>query len=74
MSGVAELAQCIANAVKQSKRSSGRSIQAQVCGNGVIVNGKTMPFIVGIDAPVETGDYVWVVVEQSGYRAVVVGK
>lgn len=73
MDGVQGLANYIANAIKKANRG-GQTYQAQVIGGAVRVNGTTMPYVAAVDVTVDDGDYVFVVLDESGRNAVVVGK
>ena len=70
---VATFAATIAAAIKNRSKQS-NTFQAQILGNGVIVDGSIYPFTAAIDTSTEDGDWVWVIFNEAKSMVVVIGK
>ena len=73
---VQQLANTIAQAVKaRQNQSGGQSVKVGiVSGRFVDVAGRRMPYSAAVDVPFKDGEAVYVVINDSGSKAVIVGK
>ena len=71
---VNSFARHLADAVNSIKQKGGSVQRGVIQGNGIVVNGQTYPYDAAIDAQLRTGEDAWVSMNDSGTRAVVVGK
>lgn len=71
--GVNGLANYLSGVIKQSKQQKGIR-KARVSGSCVEVFGRMLPYDAAVDVPVSDGDWVYVVLNDSRTKAVVVGR
>jgi len=69
--GIASLCNAVANAVKRESDQD-HIYHGKVSGNMVQVAGRSYPYTVAVDIPVDDGDWVYLMI--TDYQAVVVGK
>ena len=73
--GVQTLANTIARLVKNKAVSNTQNIKRGiVAANRIIVDGNAYNYSVAVDVPIDDGDYVYVIFNDTGTRAVVIGK
>jgi len=71
---VNSLARHIADAINQAKNKNGSVKRGIIQGGSVVVEGQVYPYEAAIDVQLREGEYAWVSLNDSGTRAVVVGK
>lgn len=71
--GVQGLCQDIRNLINGKKSQQGTA-QAYISGSKALVNGTWYTWASAVDVDIEDGDIVWVVIDNTHTRAVVVGK
>ncbi len=69
--GIESLCTAVASAVKREVTQDGIK-RGKVTGNLVQVAGRSYPYTVAVDIPVEEGDWIYVAIVNN--RAVVVGR
>jgi len=73
--GVQALANTIARLVKNKAVSNTQNIKRGIiAANRIIVDGNAYNYSVAVDVPIDDGDYVYVIFNDTGTRAVVIGK
>lgn len=71
--GVNGLANYLSGVINRSKQSRGIQ-KAHVTGSCVEILGRVLPYDVAVDTPIGDGDWVYVVLNDSRTKAVVVGR
>lgn len=72
---VQSLAHTIAKAINEAKNYNDTAVkQGTISGTSVEVNGKNYNYSVAVDIEIEDGDGVYVLLNDTKTRAVVVGK
>ena len=69
--GVESLCSAVANAIKREVDNNG-IMRGKVSSNMIQVAGRSYPFTVAVDIPIDDGTWVYVMITNN--RAVVVGK
>ena len=73
--GVQSLANTIAKAINGAKNYNDTAVkQGTISGTSVEVNGKFYNYSVAVDIEIENGDGVYILLNDTKTRAVVVGK
>ena len=72
MNGVIGLANYIAKVVNANKKNNA-TFRGQINGNSIWVGNKSYPFTLAIDININSGDYVWCILNDSKTKAVIVG-
>ena len=70
-----KLCKDVSSAVRSRLNSQRASVHhGRVTGSGIAVAGRVYPYSVAVDLPIAEGDWVYVILNETNTRAVVVGR
>lgn len=74
MDNIDRLAELLGTAIRAKNTQPYAAQYGRISGSTIILGNRAYPYDVAVDIPIDNGDWVYAVINQSGTKAVIIGR